>query len=44
VKRGDIVELGGLEIGGYLFATVRWGAKEVVIAREADVAIVREDA
>lgn len=44
VKKGDIVELGGLEIGGYLFATVRWGAKEVVIAREADVAIVREDA
>lgn len=44
VKKGDVVELGGLEIGGYLFATVRWGKREVVICREADVAIVREDA
>lgn len=43
VQIGDIVELGGLEIGGYLFQTIRWGRKEVVICREEDVAIVRED-
>jgi co-chaperonin GroES (HSP10) len=42
VKRGDIVELGGREIGGYLHQTVRWGRKEVVICREEDVALVRE--
>jgi co-chaperonin GroES (HSP10) len=44
VKVGDVVELGGLELGGYLFATVRWGAKEVVVCTEDDVAIVQEDA
>lgn len=38
VKVGDIVELGGLEIGGYLHPKVRWGDKEVVICREEDVA------
>jgi co-chaperonin GroES (HSP10) len=43
VKVGDVVELGGLELGGYLFQTIRWGAKEVVIAREEDVCVVRED-
>jgi co-chaperonin GroES (HSP10) len=37
VKVGDIVELGGLELGGYLFQTFRWGEKEHVICREADV-------
>ena len=35
---GDIVDIGGLEIGGYLHPTVRWGDKEVVLAREEDVA------
>lgn len=42
VKVGDIVELGGLEIGGYLFQTVRWGRKEVVICREPDVTLIDE--
>lgn len=37
VRVGDLVELGGKEIGGYLFQTVRWGTKEVVICREEDV-------
>ena len=37
IKVGEIVELGGLEIGGYLFATFLWGTKEHVICREADV-------
>jgi co-chaperonin GroES (HSP10) len=44
VKVGDTVDLGGQELGGYLFTTVRWGQKEVVICREADVCVVREDA
>lgn len=38
LKVGDIVHLGGLEIGGYLHPRVRWGDKEVVICREEDVA------
>lgn len=42
VKIGDIVDLGGQELGGYLFQTIRWGSKEVVICREADVCVVRE--
>jgi hypothetical protein len=42
VRVGDVVELGGREIGGYLHQTVRWGSKEVVVCREEDVAIVRE--
>lgn len=37
VKVGDIVQLGGLDLGGYLFQTVRWGDRECVICREADV-------
>ena|SRR5271154_564734 len=40
LKVGDIIELGGLEIRGYLFPTIRWGAKEMIICQEADVAIV----
>jgi co-chaperonin GroES (HSP10) len=40
VKVGDVVELGGLEIRGYLFQTIRWGAKEVIVCSEQDVAIV----
>jgi co-chaperonin GroES (HSP10) len=40
VKVGDVVELGGLEIRGYLFATVRWGSKEVIVCSEQDIAIV----
>jgi co-chaperonin GroES (HSP10) len=42
VKVGDVVELGGKELGGYLFQTVRWGSKEVVVCREADVALIIE--
>lgn len=42
VKVGDIVELGGLEIGGFLFQTFRWGDKEHVICREADVCLIHE--
>ena len=41
---GDVVELGGLELRGYLFPTFRWGGKELILCREADVAIVIEDA
>ncbi len=44
VKVGDVVELGGLEIRGYLFTTFMWGTTECVICREADVAIVVEEA
>jgi co-chaperonin GroES (HSP10) len=40
VKVGDTVELGGLELRGYLHQTIRWGNKEVIMCREADVAIV----
>lgn len=42
VKVGDVVELGGLEIGGYLHPTFRWGSKEMVLCREEDVAMVVE--
>lgn len=42
VKVGDVVELGGFEIGGYLNQMVRWGDKEVVVCREEDVAIIVE--
>lgn len=37
VKVGDVVQLGGLSLGGYLFPTFRWGGIEHVICREADV-------
>lgn len=37
VKVGDIVQLGGLNLGGYLFQTFRWGNKEHVICRENDI-------
>lgn len=40
VKVGDTVELGGLEIQGYLHPTFRWGNKEMVLCREEDVAMV----
>jgi hypothetical protein len=42
VKVGDIVELGGLELRGYLFQTFWWGQIEMVLCREEDVAIVCE--
>lgn len=37
VQVGDEVELGGLEIGGYLFQTFRWGNTEHIICQEADI-------
>jgi hypothetical protein len=37
VKVNDIVQLGGLELNGYLFQTFRWGVKEMVICREQDI-------
>jgi len=37
VRVGDIVELGGLEWGGYLHMTVNWGGIEMVVCREEDV-------
>lgn len=43
VKIGDVVELGGLELGGYLHMTIRWGCVEMVVCREEDVAIVVEN-
>lgn len=40
IKPGDVVDLGGLELNGYLFTRVLWGGKDVIIStREADVAI-----
>lgn len=40
VKVGDTVELGGLELGGYLHMSFLWGAKQMVICREEDIAVV----
>jgi hypothetical protein len=37
VKVGDIVQLGGLSIDGYLFPQFRWGDINVVVCREADI-------
>jgi hypothetical protein len=42
VKVGDVVDLGGLEIGGFLFPVIRWGRIDVVICREEDVTGVVE--
>lgn len=42
VKVGDVVELGGLELQGYLHMSFRWGNKEMVMCREEDVALVCE--
>lgn len=38
VKVGDVVELGGKEIGGYSFPKINIGNVEHIIAQEADVA------
>lgn len=43
VKIGDIVELGGLELRGYLHTTILWGTKEMVLCREEDVCGVVEE-
>ena len=42
VKVGDIVQIGGLGIGGYLFPTIIWGDKEHVICSERDVTCIEE--
>jgi co-chaperonin GroES (HSP10) len=38
VKVGDIVELGGLEIEGYLHKTFLWGNKQMILCQEGDIA------
>lgn len=43
VKVGDVVELGGLQYGGYSFQTFYWGDKLHLICREEDVAGIYED-
>lgn len=43
VKIGDTVELGGMELRGYLHMTVLWGTKTMIVCREADVAGVVHD-
>lgn len=40
VKVGDIVQIGGLELAGYLFQTFRWGNKECVLCTEDDVTVI----
>jgi co-chaperonin GroES (HSP10) len=40
VQVDDIVELGGLELRGYLFPTILWGTKQVVLCREADIVFI----
>ena len=42
LKVGDTVELGGLELKGYLFQTFRWGSIECVLCTEKDVTGVYE--
>jgi hypothetical protein len=43
VKIGAVVELGGLELGGYLFQTFRWGSIEHVICTEQDITGIVSD-
>lgn len=37
VKVGDVVELGGADLGGYSFQTMYWGDVKHIICREMDV-------
>lgn len=37
VKIGEVVELGGYDLGGYSFQTLWWGGIKHLICREADV-------
>lgn len=37
LKVGDVIELGGADIGGYAFQTLRWGDVDHLICREMDV-------
>lgn len=43
IREGDLVDLGGLELGGYLFTRIIWGNTDVVTAREADIAVVIDE-
>ena len=43
VKVGDVVELGGSEIGGYAFEQFWWGEVLHLHCQEGDVCCVRED-
>lgn len=43
VKVGDVVELGGADLGGYAFQTIRWGDVMHILCREEDVSMVCED-
>ena len=42
VKVGDVVELGGKEIGGYSFPRINIGNEEHIICQEQDVAMIVE--
>jgi co-chaperonin GroES (HSP10) len=42
VKPGDLVELGGIDIGGYSFPQIMYGNKKYLICRELDVSGVLE--
>lgn len=42
VQPGDVVELGGLEIRGYLFPTLLVGGVEHIICHEADVCWIEQ--
>lgn len=40
LKVGDIVSLGGMELGGYMFPTVYMNGAKHILCEEADVAVV----
>lgn len=40
VKVGDVVNLAGLELKGYLHNTFMWGNRSCVLCREEDVAVI----
>jgi hypothetical protein len=42
VKIGDVVSLGGMEIGGYLFPQIWFQGAWCVICQEADVAVIED--
>lgn len=37
VKAGDVIELGGADLGGYSFQTMHWGGTMHLICREQDI-------
>jgi hypothetical protein len=43
VKIGDIVQLGGMELGGYLWPKVFIDGKECCICTEQDVAVIEDE-